>query len=179
MARVLPPARNRVKVTVSGTYQIGDTSITLNAGQGALLPNPATDGEYNLVLFDNSTYADPSDDPNAEDVRVTARAGDVLTVDPLVNDHDTIGVQYLMFLSWDKEAIDTVDDLLQDMIRGVSSITYTLDGLIDTIVTPTKTWTLTYNEWREIDEITTNDTPVQTYTVNRDAEGNVTSITYA
>jgi hypothetical protein len=51
---------------------IGATSITLQAGAGAKLPNPAVDGQYNLVI--TAVGFDP------EIVRVTAKSGDIITV---------------------------------------------------------------------------------------------------
>lgn len=67
-------------VEVSTGYNASDTSIALSASEGAKLPQPSTDGEFNLVWWNFTDYADPSDDPNKEIVRVTARSTDTLTV---------------------------------------------------------------------------------------------------
>jgi len=178
MARILPPTRNRTKVLVSGTISAGAVSITLTSGQGALFPDPATEGEYRLVLYDASTYPDPTDDPDCEDVTVTAKSTDTLTVDPVVNNHTTIGVQYVMYLSFGKEQIDEIDDFLQDLTRAVTSITYT-DGYATTITTPTRTYTLTYDQYGEVETVTTNDSPAVVYTIVRNREGQLQSITRA
>jgi hypothetical protein len=76
----LDATKNFAKVTVSTGYGSGDTSIVLATGAGAKLPQPSTDGPFNLVWWDSITYGDPSDDPNVEIVRVTARTSDTLTV---------------------------------------------------------------------------------------------------
>lgn len=179
MARILPPTRNRTKVLVSGTITAGAVSIALTSGQGALLPDPATEGEYRLVLYDASTYSDPTDDPNCEDITVTAKSTDTLTVDPVVNNHTTIGVQYVMYLSFDKEQIDLIDDHLQDDLRVITSVTYNDAQQVASVVTPSRTYALTYDEQGELATVTTNDSPAVVYTVVRNADGNITSLTRA
>ena len=72
--------KNFAKVTVSTGYDDSATSIVLSSGHGALLPQPSTDNAFNLVWWNNSDYGDPSDDPNKEIVRCTARSTDTLTV---------------------------------------------------------------------------------------------------
>lgn len=76
----LDATKNFAKVTVSTGYGSGDISIVLATGAGAKLPQPSTDGAFNLVWWDSASYGDPSDDPNVEIVRVTARTTDTLTV---------------------------------------------------------------------------------------------------
>jgi len=71
--------KNFSKVEVSTGYDDTATSIVL-AGEGSKLPQPSTDGHFNLVWFNVTDYADPSDDPNVEIIRVTARTTDTLTV---------------------------------------------------------------------------------------------------
>lgn len=72
--------KNFAKVTVSTGYAAGALTIVLASGHGAKLPQPSTDNEFNLVWWNNSDYGDPSDDPNREIVRCTARTTDTLTV---------------------------------------------------------------------------------------------------
>ena len=48
-------------------------------GNGAKFPL-AADGEYNLVWWNNTDYADPADDPQVEIVRVVSTVGDVFTI---------------------------------------------------------------------------------------------------
>lgn len=73
----LDPCVNFAVVTVSTGYDTGDTSIVLASGHGAKLPAAQN---YNVVWFNFTDYKNPSDDPNVEIVRVTARTTDTLTV---------------------------------------------------------------------------------------------------
>lgn len=77
---MLDAVKNFGKVTVSAGYTNLDTVIVLALGDGIRLPNPSIDGEFNLTWWNSTDYPDPSDDPNREIVRVTTRAGDVLTI---------------------------------------------------------------------------------------------------
>jgi hypothetical protein len=76
----LDPVRNFAKVTVSTGYSASDTTIVLVTGDGAKLPNPATEGAFNLTWWNWTDYKDPADDPYVEIVRCTARNNDTLTV---------------------------------------------------------------------------------------------------
>lgn len=73
-------AVNFGKATVSTGYDASATSIVLTSGHGSRFPNPATWGPFYLVWYNATDYADPSDDPNREIVRVTSNSGDVLGV---------------------------------------------------------------------------------------------------
>jgi hypothetical protein len=53
------------------------TSLVLNSGQGALFPQPSTDGAFNVVIW--PTAAQPTA-ATAEIARVTARSTDTLTI---------------------------------------------------------------------------------------------------
>lgn len=77
---MLDPVKNFAKVIVSTGYDNIATSVILSAGHGAKLPDPSTDGAFNLVWWNATDYADPTDDPDKEIVRVTARITDTLTV---------------------------------------------------------------------------------------------------
>ncbi len=72
----LDTAKNFAKVTVSTGYDASATSIVLTTGHGAKLPA----APFNAVWWNSTDYADPSDDPNVEIVRVTAISTDTLTV---------------------------------------------------------------------------------------------------
>lgn len=69
-------AKNFAKVTVSIGYDASATSIALTSGHGARLPTVP----FNVVWWNSTDYPDPTDDPNVEIVRVTARSTDTLTV---------------------------------------------------------------------------------------------------
>lgn len=76
----LDPVRNFIKLTVAGFYDAAATSIEVNVGEGATLPNPGTEGHFNMVWYNDTDYPDPTDDPNAEIVRVSAESADILTI---------------------------------------------------------------------------------------------------
>jgi len=109
--------KNFAKVTVSTGYAAGATSIVLASGHGAKLPQPSTDNEFNLVWWNNSDYGDPSDDPNKEIVRCTARTTDTLTItraqestgDSLKN---IAAKTYRMALTITEKVIDDIIDSL-------------------------------------------------------------------
>ena len=46
---LLDPVKNFAKVTVNTGYSAVATSIVLSSGDGAKLPQPLTDGAFNLV----------------------------------------------------------------------------------------------------------------------------------
>jgi uncharacterized protein YjiK len=69
--------KNFAKATVSTGYDAAATSIALTAGHGAKFPSKFP---YNLTWWNSTDYPDPSDDPNVEIVKVTARSTDTLTV---------------------------------------------------------------------------------------------------
>ena len=76
----IDPVLNFANPEVSIGYDASATSIVLSSGEGALLPDPSTDGEFDLVWFNETDYPNPADDPNVEIVRATALATDTLTV---------------------------------------------------------------------------------------------------
>lgn len=75
----LDPVRNFAKVQVSTGYDASATSIDLVAGDGAKLPDPATEGAFNLTWWNWTDYKDPADDPNKEVVRCTGKNVDTLS----------------------------------------------------------------------------------------------------
>ena len=80
MIVALDPVLNFAKCPVSTGYASGVVTIILATGFGAKLPDPAVSGAFNLVWWDSTDYGDPSDDPNVEICRCTARLGDTLTL---------------------------------------------------------------------------------------------------
>lgn len=75
----LDQIKNLTKVNVSTGYSAAATSIVLATSEGGKLPDPAL-GQYNLTWWNVTDFADPSDDPNVEIVRITAKAGDTITI---------------------------------------------------------------------------------------------------
>ena len=105
--------RNFAKVIVSTGYDAVATSIVLNAGHGARLPTPATEGAFNLTYWNSTDFSDPADDPNREIVRCTARTTDTLTViraqeGTAATIKNIAGKIYMMVLSPTRKTIDDI-----------------------------------------------------------------------
>jgi hypothetical protein len=107
------PVRNFVKVNVKQGYDNTATVIQLALGEGNKLPDPATEGQYNLVWWNATDYSDPADDPYKEIVRVVAKSGDQLTIlrgqeGTTAQNHNLSGKSYKMMLTLTKK---TYEDL--------------------------------------------------------------------
>lgn len=126
----LDPVKNFAKVTVSTGYDSSATTIVLSSGYGAKLPAPATDGNFQLVWWNSTDYPDPSDDPNVEIVRCTARSTDTLTVTRAqegtsATNKNTSGKTYLMILAFTKlmrDDINTHIDATGTAVHGLGTI---------------------------------------------------------
>jgi hypothetical protein len=107
------PVRNFCRVNVNGLYNSTATTIQLALGEGSKLPDPSTEGQYNLVWWNATDYSDPTDDPYKEIVRVTAKSGDQLTIlrgqeGTTAQNHNLSGKSYKMMLTLTKK---TYEDL--------------------------------------------------------------------
>ncbi len=114
----LDPIKNFGLCTIDGLYDLSATEITLKTGEGAKLPNPSVDGEFDLVWYNWTDYKDPSDDSNKEIVRCTTRSGDVLTVtraqeSTSASNKNTATKSYRMVLSLTKKMID---DMISEFV---------------------------------------------------------------
>lgn len=126
------PLRNFAKCVVSGGYSSAAVTITLQAGEGAKLPDPSTEGAFNVVWWNYTDYKDPSDDPNREIARVTARTSDVLTVtraqeSTSASNKNTSAKTYYMMLSWTKKTGDDAANVVQTTYAPSAAGTATLD----------------------------------------------------
>jgi hypothetical protein len=120
----LDATKNFGKVGVSTGYNSSATSIALTTGHGARLPDPAVDGAYNLTWWNSTDYPDPSDDPNKEIVRVTARTADTLTVTRgqesiSATSKNLVGKSYKMVLGVTQKMMDDIQAEL-DLKAGVT-----------------------------------------------------------
>jgi len=109
----LDPTTNFAKCTVSTGYSAADLSVALSAGEGTKLPQPSTDGAFNVVWYNSTDYGDPADDPNVEIVRCTARSTDTLTVTRAqegtsASTKNTSGKTYKMILAVTKKMMDDI-----------------------------------------------------------------------
>ena len=123
------------KVSLSTGYNSSATSVELSSGDGAKLPDPATDGEFNLVWYQATDYPDPSDDPNVEIVRCTARSSDTLTItraqeSTSATTKNTSGKTYKMILGMTKKMIQdigvTVENETPSGTQNGANTTFTL-----------------------------------------------------
>lgn len=76
---VVDPVKNFASAIVSGKHTQYETTIYLYPGEGSKLPDPATDGAYNLTWWNATDYLRAEDDADREIIRVTAKSGDKLT----------------------------------------------------------------------------------------------------
>lgn len=118
------PVVNFGKVTVSTGYDASATSVVLSAGHGATLPDPSTQGEFNLVWYNFTDYPDPTDDPNKEIVRCNARSTDTLTITRAqegtgASTKNTGGKTYKMLLSITAKTVADVKNAGQPYIIAV------------------------------------------------------------
>lgn len=121
------------KVTVNQGYDASATSIVVSGSDPNLsrLPDPSTDGAYNVVWWDSTTYPDPSDDPNVEIVRVTGKSSNTLTIQraqetTAATTKNTAGSTYKLSLSLTAKFADDLDAASIDVgeeTRYVTEIT--------------------------------------------------------
>lgn len=124
----LDPVKNFSKATVSTGYDASATSIVLSSGHGANFPQPSTAGAFNVTWWNSTDYPDPSDDPNVEIVRVTARSTDTLTVTRAQENtsgttKNTGGKTYKMILG---PTAKTITDVAASVQKTVNQTTHGL-----------------------------------------------------
>ena len=102
----------------------GGTSIVITTGDGAKLPDPAVDGNFNLTIYNED---DPFDAP--EIVRVTAIAGDTLTVtraqEGTSATNKTSGNTWYLELTPTAKTIQDIDTAKLDVADVVNNLTST------------------------------------------------------
>src|SRR4030042_4109469 len=124
MANVIDPIANFALTTASAGIVAGATAITLIAGDGLKLPNPAVVGAFNAVLWNWTDYPDPSEDSLKEIVRVTAITGDVLTITRAQEgttdvNHNIGGKTYKLMDSFTKKMLDDIRDNFMKTVGGI------------------------------------------------------------
>lgn len=75
----LDSTKNFAKSTLASGITDVATSLTVATGEGAKFPDTGTAGAFMAIIWD-SAYADPSDDPDVEIIRVTTRTDDSFDV---------------------------------------------------------------------------------------------------
>lgn len=126
--------RNFARANVNA-FASGATTITVPADI-ARFPDPATDGEFNLVVWNVDDYPDPADDPNREIVRVTAKSGNDFTIirgQESTSDvnHNTSGSQHRVILTITKKTMDDVFTSLTSIGVKIwdATVNYSLDNV--------------------------------------------------
>lgn len=122
---VLDPVGDFIELTVSQGYDETATQIDIVAVDvhWANLPDPTTDGAYNLLWYDASNYwSNPQDDPNKEWVRVTnwVPASYRLIVtraqqDTAATTKNTSGATYKMIMAIGKKFRDDIENSTVDV----------------------------------------------------------------
>lgn len=134
----LDAVKNFARATVSTGYNATDTIVVLATGQGANLPTPATDGEFNLVWWNGTDYEDPTDDPNVEIVRCTAKSGDTLTVTRAQEGtpgttKNASGKVYVMLLALTAKMIQDIAAMISTQASAYAEDTGAADAYVVTL----------------------------------------------
>ncbi len=125
---ILDPVRNFAKITVSQGYDEQDLSIALIEFDGDILPDPSSEGAFNLVWWNSTDYPDPADDPNVEIVRCTVKTNDTLTISRAQESttaatHNTTGKTYSMISTLTKKMMDDISNSMAWVdVRSYASI---------------------------------------------------------
>lgn len=184
----LDPVTNFGKVTVTTGYSNTDTAIALVSGHGARLPVPLTDGDFNLVWFDNTLYSDPSDDPNVEIVRCTTRAVDSLIIirgqeGTIATNKNTVGHTYKMILAPTKKMFTDIPTDVQSRIGTHAAVTSSVHNFNATGDAPAQTHGLsrhigTIGSWGQIDKTTSSIADITTKSHGALTDGTIFGTTY-
>ena len=165
----LDQTQNFVRATIASAVDSADTTIDVTDSNQ--LPDPA-DGEYNLILWDVSTFPRPGQDPAVEVVRATALDGsaDTLSVDrgqenTAAADHPETAVLQLsptakMFadidaktsaLSADGQTFDGESVVTEEVnIEGIGTVGVTQEDISNFTTHHGFEVTLSSDEWYEI-----------------------------
>ena len=113
-------------VEVSTGYDDAALTVVLASGEGAKLPQPSTDGAFNLTWWDESLYGNPAIDAKVEIVRCTARTSDTLTIARAqeatsASTKNTSASTYKMILTPTKKTITDIYGAIDD-VTGVSMV---------------------------------------------------------
>jgi hypothetical protein len=122
----LDSVANFIRLVASQGYGSSDTTIVLSSG-GSSLPSPS----FNMTWFDSTASADPSNDPNAEIIRVTGVSGNTLTIEraqegTAASSKNTNGHTYTLILGITAKMITDIQSNLQQPWKLVN-----VDGVID------------------------------------------------
>jgi hypothetical protein len=130
---VLDPVENFAKTELASGILAGAVSMSVLAGTASLFPDPAVDGNFNVVIYNSTDFNNPSDDPDREIVRITAVLGDSFNITrgqegTIAVDHNTAGKTYTVAEVLTKKVLL---DIIAQLGLKLSSVSHdtTLGGL--------------------------------------------------
>ena len=131
---IVDPVVNFGKVIVSLPYDNIATSIILQTGNGAKLPDPSVSGAFNLVWWNYTDYPDPSDDPYVEIVRCTVRSTDTLTITRSqegisASNKNVVGKTYKMILALTAKMISDIQTDSQSKVNTHTALNTNVHGI--------------------------------------------------
>lgn len=121
----LDSRKNFAIANVNNVYDESATEIELTTGAGSKFPDATT--PYNLVWWNSSDYTSPSDDPNAEIVRVTGRTDDTLTItraqeSTSATTKNTTSKIYKVMLGLTSKVLDDIETAFNDIETIVNNL---------------------------------------------------------
>jgi len=155
----LDPVKDLAVVTVSQGYDAAAFSILLASGEGSKLPDPAFDGAFDVAWINWTDFPNAHDDPNYEQVRVTGRSGDTLTVTRGVNGftaktHNAAGKTYVMFQGLFKAGRDKLETRIGYAPAFRARLTADQTGVVPNTDTKLQLATEDFDETAEYDATT-------------------------
>ena len=137
----LDPIRNFAISRVATVPSPADSGTTLvvDAGDGALFPDPSSSGEFNVVIYPNGEQPDSS---NAEIVRVTARTTDTMTIEREQESTSarTITEGDVVMLGITKKTIDDIQDVAEGAETTAGEASDTVDSFAGGWFEAGETW---------------------------------------
>lgn len=134
------PVRNLLSVTVSAGYDFAATTIGLNPGDGARLPNPATEGAFNALYWNQGTYPNPENDANVEIIRVNTVTDNELGITRAqegtsASNKNTVGGTYKLSIVFSKKSHDDIIHGITSLTIALTSISGNIQSLSSTVIT--------------------------------------------
>ncbi len=135
MANILDPVTNFAVATIDAINNSA-TTANLGAGMGALFPDPATAGAFDVTIFNSTDFRNPSDDTLREIIRITARSTDAVTFSraqqgTTAQNHNIAGKVYKIVLTPSKGQRDQTETALQNskLLTAAPATDHTVSGL--------------------------------------------------
>ena len=132
---------NFAKGTLATGIDATQTNLTLDTGQGALFPAAQPGGTlpFWAIIYNQTDYTDPSDDPGVEVIECTERNTDACaTIERGVDGtsgsaHNTAGKTYGFRLTINQALIDQINARLTDLKQGYAADSGAADAYVITL----------------------------------------------